>query len=113
NRAEFVDRRDVRRADCPSQKARRRDNPWPPTLGTTRGDAEGGRSSSDGPEGDRAVSRRICTSILWVTGLSLTCAHAWGQVRERDVTVTGPGGRTLERSVVTERKPGGIVDRQV
>lgn len=39
---------------------------------------------------------------------------SWGQVieRERDVTITGPRGRTIQRDIKTERGPG-FVDRQI
>jgi hypothetical protein len=45
---------------------------------------------------------------------ALEGAAARGQVveRERDVTITGPRGRSIERSITTERGPG-FVDRQV
>lgn len=43
--------------------------------------------------------------------LNVVPAPAFGQVRERDVTVTGPRGRTLERDMRSVVTPGGI-DRQ-
>jgi len=49
-----------------------------------------------------------------VLGFALNGAPSWGQVveRERDVSITGPRGRTIDRSITTERGPG-FVDRQV
>jgi len=51
---------------------------------------------------------------LLVVGLAwcLPAASARGQTVERDTTITGPGGRTLERKVETQRGPG-TIDRQV
>jgi hypothetical protein len=39
---------------------------------------------------------------------------SWGQIRERerDVTITGPRGHTIQRSIRSERGPG-FIDRQV
>src|SRR3954468_25089451 len=49
-----------------------------------------------------------------VLAFGLAGSQGWGQVvqRERDVTITGPRGRSIERSIRTERGPG-YVDRQV
>src|SRR3954468_21466160 len=49
-----------------------------------------------------------------VLAFGLAGSQGWGQVvqRERDVTITGPRGRSIERSIVSERGPG-FVDRQV
>jgi len=55
---------------------------------------------------------------LWFSaGLALalgTCQlPCWAQIsRSRDISVTGPGGRTLQRSISRQRGPG-FVDRQV
>lgn len=58
------------------------------------------------------MTRRIGAGL--VLALSLSGTVSWGQVveRERDVKITGPRGRTIERSITTERGPG-FVDRQV
>jgi hypothetical protein len=49
-----------------------------------------------------------------VLALGMGGLPSWGQVvgRERDVTITGPRGRSIQRSVTSERGPG-FVDRQV
>src|SRR3954454_15222834 len=54
------------------------------------------------------------TGMVLTLGLVLQGVSARGQVveRERDVKVTGPRGRSIERSIVSERAPG-MVDRQV
>lgn len=60
----------------------------------------------------RATGRHAC--FVMVFGLSLGVAPAWAQVVERDrtATVTGPRGRSITRSIQTERGPG-FADRQV
>ena len=45
-------------------------------------------------------------------GCWLMTSTAWGQVAERDTKLTGPRGRTIERSIRTERGPG-YIDRQI
>ena len=52
--------------------------------------------------------------LLMVLGFALEGSPTWGQVveSERDVKITGPRGRTIDRSITTERGPG-FVDRQV
>ena len=45
-------------------------------------------------------------------GCLLASSAAWGQVAERDTKLTGSRGRTIERSIQTERGPG-YVDRQI
>src|SRR3954466_14315674 len=59
------------------------------------------------------MKNRWISAGLVVT-LGLGGSQGWGQVvqRERDVTITGPRGRSIERSIRTERGPG-FVDRQV
>lgn len=49
-----------------------------------------------------------------LVGLGLAGTPAFGQVveRERDVSITGPRGRTIERKITSERGPG-FVERQV
>jgi len=51
---------------------------------------------------------------LLIAGLAwwLPVVSARSQTVERDTTITGPGGRTLERKVETQRGPG-TIDRQV
>jgi hypothetical protein len=60
------------------------------------------------------MKRWFCTRWVLVLGLSLAPAPAGAQIveRERDVKITGPRGRSIERSIVSERGPG-FVDRQV
>ena len=60
------------------------------------------------------MKRWFRTGMVLALGLVLDGAPAWGQVveRERDVTITGPRGRSIERSIMSERAPG-LVDRQV
>src|SRR4051794_3423314 len=75
-----------------------------------------GRSgrSEDGSRGECAMERWCHTGMVLAMGLVLVCSPSWGQVveRERDVRVTGPRGRSIERSIVSERAPG-MIDRQV
>ncbi|SIO66291.1 HEAT repeat-containing protein [Singulisphaera sp. GP187] len=49
-----------------------------------------------------------------VLALGVGNLPSWGQVvgRERDVTITGPRGRTVQRSISSERGPG-FVNREV
>ena len=56
----------------------------------------------------------IHIGLVMVLGCALDVAPTLGQVveRERDVSITGPRGRTIDRSITTERGPG-FVDRQV
>src|SRR3954469_11918805 len=59
--------------------------------------------------------KRWCrTGMVLALGLALQAVPSWGQVveRERDVRVTGPHGRSIERSIKSERAPG-MIDRQV
>jgi hypothetical protein len=72
------------------------------------------KSSTDGSRGDRAMKVFWRTVLVFVLALALEGAPAVGQVveRERDVTITGPRGRSIERSITSERGPG-FVDRQV
>src|SRR4051812_48881137 len=55
-------------------------------------------------------SRWISTGMALALGLG--GASSRGQVVERDVTITGPRGRSIERNIRSERGPG-YVDRQV
>lgn len=58
------------------------------------------------------MKRWIGAGLVLTVGLGGSAS--WAQIveRERDVTITGPRGRTIERSIKTERGPG-FVDRQV
>ena len=57
--------------------------------------------------------RRWGVGLIWAgCGLGLVAAMARGQVVERHAKQTGPGGKTIERSIRTERGPG-YVDRQI
>src|SRR3954469_18510536 len=59
--------------------------------------------------------KRWCrTGMVLALGLARQAVPSWGQVveRERDVRVTGPHGRSIERSIKSERAPG-MIDRQV
>jgi hypothetical protein len=60
------------------------------------------------------MNRWIGAGASLVLAIGASGAPVWGQVveRERDVTVTGPRGRSVTRSVQTERGPG-FVERQV
>ncbi len=49
---------------------------------------------------------------LVLLGTLVGASGARGQVGERDTKLTGPRGRTIERSIRTERGPG-FIDRQV
>lgn len=53
----------------------------------------------------------LCGSVGW-SGLIEGTAAAQTATRERDVSITGPGGRTLERHMSATRGPG-YVDRQL
>ena len=58
------------------------------------------------------TARRIRESVLILTlsatGVALVPAGALGQVRERDVTITGPRGRTVERHLESRMGPNGL-----
>ena len=58
------------------------------------------------------TARRIRKSVLMlslsVTGVALVPTGALGQVRERDVTITGPRGRTIERHLESRVGPNGL-----
>ncbi len=58
------------------------------------------------------MRRWIGMGMVTVLGLGWGGAAAPGQVIERNLSVTGPRGRTIDRSVTTERGPG-FIDRQV
>jgi hypothetical protein len=60
------------------------------------------------------MGRWFRTGMVLALGLALEGAPGWGQVveRERDVTITGPRGKSINRSITSERGPG-FVDRQV
>ncbi len=58
------------------------------------------------------MSRWMGGGLVLAMGLVWGDSPAWGQVRERDVTVTGPRGRSIERSIRSERGPG-FLDRQI
>jgi len=54
------------------------------------------------------------TGLVLALGMGSLPGSCWSQVvgRERDVTITGPRGRSIQRSFSTQRGPG-FVDRQV
>jgi hypothetical protein len=56
----------------------------------------------------------ISIGLLLPLAFVASAPLAAGQVveRERDVTITGPRGRSIERSITTERGPG-FIDRQI
>ncbi|MBV8314005.1 MAG: hypothetical protein JOZ53_03635, partial [Planctomycetaceae bacterium] len=58
------------------------------------------------------MSRWMSAGLVLAMGLVWGGSPAWGQVRESDVTVTGPRGRSIERSIRSERGPG-FLDRQI
>jgi hypothetical protein len=60
------------------------------------------------------ISTRTSLGLVLAAGFALDGGLSRGQVveRERDTTITGPRGRSIERSIATERGPG-FVDRQV
>ena len=58
------------------------------------------------------MRRWIGAGMVLGLGLAATAAPARAQVSERDTTITGPRGRSIERSVRTERGPG-FVERDV
>jgi hypothetical protein len=53
----------------------------------------------------------LVTALGLGLGAGTAPATALGQVRERDVTITGPRGRTIERKLESQRGPG-YLDRQ-
>src|SRR5690349_10112149 len=61
------------------------------------------------------MKRWFFLSLALALGLALDGGPSLGQIveRERDVTITGPRGRSVERSIVSERGPRGLIDRQV
>ena len=66
-------------------------------------------------DGVMRMKYRIGPGLAWgvaLLGCLLARSAAWGQVAERDTKLTGPRGRTIERSIRTERGPG-YVDRQI
>ena len=58
------------------------------------------------------TARRIRQGVFVLTlsgmGVALAPAAALGQVRERDVTITGPRGRTVERHMESRLGPNGL-----
>jgi hypothetical protein len=54
----------------------------------------------------------LWTGVLLVLGFALEGASVLGQTVERDVTITGPRGRSIQRDTTIQRGPG-FVDRQV
>jgi hypothetical protein len=56
----------------------------------------------------------LATGLMVVLGFALDGVPAWAQVVEsqRDVTITGPRGRSIQRDTTIERGPG-FVDRQL
>ncbi len=51
----------------------------------------------------RVVGSWSLAMVLWASGMPVS-----GQTVERDTTVTGPRGRTIERQVEIQRKPGSV-----
>lgn len=53
--------------------------------------------------------------MMLALGQAMEGGSASGQIveRERDVKVTGPRGRSIERNIVSERGPGGLINRQM
>ncbi|MDR3620268.1 MAG: HEAT repeat domain-containing protein [Paludisphaera borealis] len=60
----------------------------------------------------RYVAVGACVASCWIGSGSGSSALAQSESRERDVKVTGPRGRSIERRVEVERGPG-YSDRQV
>lgn len=60
---------------------------------------------------NRWMNLVLCGCVSW-SGLVEGTAVAQTVSRERDVSITGPGGRTLERKMTSTRGPG-YVDRQL
>ncbi len=59
------------------------------------------------------MGRWLKTGLVLAVGINGWGApRAWAQVLERDVTVTGPRGRSIQRDTRIERGPG-FVDRQM
>jgi len=56
----------------------------------------------------RRFRKSVLVLSLSVTGVALVPAGALGQVRERDVTITGPRGRTIERHLESRLGPNGL-----
>jgi hypothetical protein len=65
-------------------------------------------------QGGQGMDARFRSGVTsaWLVASCLGATAAAQQVIERDTTLTGPRGRTIERSIRTERGPG-FVDRQV
>ena len=51
----------------------------------------------------RVVGSWALAIVWWASAMPLS-----GQTVERDTTITGPRGRTVERQVEIQRKPGSI-----
>src|SRR5579859_7642365 len=64
--------------------------------------------------GESAMRGRIASGMaLWIGALALgMTAQGQDVVRERDTTITGPRGRTIQREIRSERVPG-YIDRRV
>ena len=56
----------------------------------------------------RAFRKGLTVLILSTAGFTVLPADAIGQVRERDVTITGPRGRTIERKLESRNGPDGL-----
>ena len=54
------------------------------------------------------MSKSIAIGLTLAVSLGCSTQTAQAQVRERDVTITGPRGRTVERKLESVRTPGGL-----
>ena len=54
------------------------------------------------------MSKSITMGLILATSLSASFASAQAQVRERDVTITGPRGNSVHRQFESVRTPGGL-----
>lgn len=54
------------------------------------------------------IRKSVVILILSATGVAFVPAGALAQVRERDVTITGPRGRTVERRLESRMGPNGL-----
>src|SRR4051794_36207229 len=96
------------------KKSRGRDNPPPPTR--TRRGVGRPKDSAVGPRGGTTMSMRrvrwIPRGLVVGLGLASVASVTLGQVvereRERDVMITGPRGRTIQRQLKTARTPGSV-----
>src|SRR5262245_42767107 len=59
------------------------------------------------------MRQRFFLGLITTLGLATIGGPSWGQIVEREVTITGPRGRSIERSFVSERGPAGVLSRQM